>query len=43
MTIKEDSMTTEPVIHSTSTIDRCYAAAPQRVFAAWADPASKRR
>ena len=36
-------MTTEPVIHSTITIERSYAAAPQRVFAAWADPKTKRR
>lgn len=36
-------MTTEPVIHSTITIERSYAAAPQRVFAAWADPQLKRR
>jgi uncharacterized protein YndB with AHSA1/START domain len=32
-----------PVIHSTFTLDRTYPAAPARVFAAFADPARKRR
>lgn len=36
-------MTTATVIHSTITIERTYAAAPERVFAAWADPKTKRR
>lgn len=31
------------VIHSTFTIERTYPAAPERVFAAFADPATKRR
>jgi uncharacterized protein YndB with AHSA1/START domain len=31
------------VIHSTFTIERSYPAAPERVFAAFADPAKKRR
>ncbi len=31
------------VIHSTMTLERSYAASPERVFAAFADPAEKRR
>lgn len=31
------------VLHSTFTLERHYAAPPERVFAAWADPASKAR
>ncbi|WP_434425365.1 SRPBCC family protein [Nannocystis pusilla] len=36
-------MITESVVHSTITIERTYPAAPERVFAAWADPRQKRR
>jgi uncharacterized protein YndB with AHSA1/START domain len=36
-------MTEKPVVHSTFTIERIYAAPPARVFAAFADPALKRR
>ncbi|MCY1064916.1 SRPBCC family protein [Nannocystis sp. RBIL2] len=36
-------MITESVVHSTITIDRTYPVAPERVFAAWADPKQKRR
>ncbi|WP_164013697.1 SRPBCC family protein [Pyxidicoccus trucidator] len=37
-------MTQQPVIHSTFTIDRVYKnASPQRVFAAFSTPATKRR
>ncbi|MFI0485239.1 SRPBCC family protein [Actinomadura sp. 9N215] len=37
-------MTEHPVLHSTFTLERDYPeAAPARVFAAWADPASKAR
>ena len=32
----------EPVLHSQFVLERDYAAAPSRVFAAWADPAQKR-
>lgn len=35
-------MTTN-VIHSTFTLERDYPAAPERVFAAWSDPAQKAR
>ncbi len=31
------------VLHSTFTLERTYPAAPDKVFAAWADPASKAR
>lgn len=31
------------IVHSTITIERTYAAPPERVFAAWAEPATKRR
>lgn len=34
---------TNPVIHASFTIERSYAASPARVFAAFADPAQKRR
>ena len=33
----------QPVVHSTFTIERTYSAAPTRVFAAFSDPAKKRR
>lgn len=33
----------KPVVHSTFTIERTYAAPPARVFAAFAEPALKRR
>ena len=33
----------QPVVHSTFTIDRTYPATPARVFAAFSDPAKKRR
>jgi uncharacterized protein YndB with AHSA1/START domain len=36
-------MTEQPVVHSTFAIERSYAAPPARVFAAFADPALKRR
>jgi uncharacterized protein YndB with AHSA1/START domain len=36
-------MTEKPVVHSTFAIERTYAAPPSRVFAAFADPARKRR
>lgn len=36
-------MTERPVVHSTFAIERTYAASPARVFAAFADPAQKRR
>lgn len=36
-------MTEQPVIHSTFAIEHHYAAPPARVFAAFADPALKRR
>jgi uncharacterized protein YndB with AHSA1/START domain len=36
-------MTANPVVHATFTIERSYAASPARVFAAFADPAQKRR
>ncbi len=36
-------MTEGTVIHSTFVIERNYAAAPERVFAAFADPGKKRR
>jgi uncharacterized protein YndB with AHSA1/START domain len=36
-------MEIQPVVHSTFTVERTYAAAPERVFAAFADPAKKRR
>ncbi|HEV7326382.1 MAG TPA: SRPBCC family protein [Bosea sp. (in: a-proteobacteria)] len=36
-------MTTNPVVHASFTIERSYAASPTRVFAAFADPAQKRR
>jgi uncharacterized protein YndB with AHSA1/START domain len=34
---------TRSVVHSTFSIERTYAASPARVFAAFADPAAKRR
>ncbi|MEP6624814.1 MAG: SRPBCC family protein [Acidimicrobiia bacterium] len=34
---------TEPVVHDTFVIEREYPAPPERVFAAWADPAIKVR
>lgn len=36
-------MSDKPVTHSTFTIERTYRASPERVFAAFADPAKKRR
>jgi uncharacterized protein YndB with AHSA1/START domain len=36
-------MSHQSVIHSTFVIERSYPAAPERVFAAFADPAKKRR
>ena len=36
-------MTTRSTKHSMFTIERVYDAAPERVFAAWADPAAKTR
>lgn len=36
-------MSEQTVVHSTFTIERTYAAAPPRVFAAFADPAMKQR
>jgi uncharacterized protein YndB with AHSA1/START domain len=36
-------MTEQPAVHSTFTIERTYPATPARVFAAFADPALKRR
>ncbi|WP_332691936.1 SRPBCC family protein [Bosea sp. (in: a-proteobacteria)] len=36
-------MSRTPVVHASFTIERSYAASPARVFAAFADPAQKRR
>lgn len=36
-------METQPVVHSTFILERTYAAAPDHVFTAFADPAKKRR
>jgi uncharacterized protein YndB with AHSA1/START domain len=36
-------MSDHSVTHSTFTLERVYDASPARVFAAWADPAAKRR
>jgi uncharacterized protein YndB with AHSA1/START domain len=36
-------METQPVVHNTFTVERSYPAAPERVFAAFADPTMKRR
>jgi uncharacterized protein YndB with AHSA1/START domain len=36
-------MSTRSTEHATFTIERTYNAAPERVFAAWADPAAKAR
>lgn len=36
-------MTERSVTHSTFVVERTYDATPARVFAAWADPAAKRR
>jgi uncharacterized protein YndB with AHSA1/START domain len=36
-------MSTHSVVHSTFVIERTYNAPPTRVFAAWANPASKRK
>lgn len=36
-------MTANAVVHASFTIERSYAASPARVFAAFADPAQKRR
>ncbi|HEY4934158.1 MAG TPA: SRPBCC family protein [Terriglobales bacterium] len=37
------TMTEQSVIHNTFVIERSYSVAPERVFAAFADPAKKRR
>src|SRR5262249_59736953 len=39
----EQMMTDRYVTHATFSIERVYRASPQRVFAAWADPAAKAR
>jgi len=36
-------MSKAPIVHDTFIIERTYKASPERVFAAWADPAQKRR
>lgn len=36
-------MTRRSAVHDSFTIERAYGASPSRVFAAWADPESKRR
>ncbi len=36
-------MTERSVTHATFVVERLYDASPARVFAAWADPAAKRR
>ena len=36
-------MTHETIAHDTVTLERRYAAPPQRVFGAWADPEAVRR
>jgi len=36
-------MTDKPVVHATFTIERRYAASPDRVFAAFSDPAKKQQ
>lgn len=36
-------MENQPVVHSTFTLERSYSAAPERVFAAFSDPAKKQR
>lgn len=36
-------MTERSVAHATFSLERCYDAAPARVFSAWADPIAKRR
>jgi uncharacterized protein YndB with AHSA1/START domain len=41
--LKDESMEKQSVIHSTFVIERSYPTAPERVFAAFADPARKRR
>jgi uncharacterized protein YndB with AHSA1/START domain len=37
----EKSMSERSTVHSTFVIDRTYSATPERVFAAWSDPAAK--
>jgi uncharacterized protein YndB with AHSA1/START domain len=37
----EQSLSERSTLHSTFAIERSYAASPQRVFDAWADPAAK--
>jgi uncharacterized protein YndB with AHSA1/START domain len=39
----ENSISERSTVHSTFVIERTYAASPERVFAAWADPAAKTR
>jgi uncharacterized protein YndB with AHSA1/START domain len=41
--LKGKIMPANPVVHASFTIERSYAASPARVFAAFADPAQKRR
>ena len=36
-------MTANPIVHASFTIERSYASSPARVFAAFSDPAQKRR
>jgi uncharacterized protein YndB with AHSA1/START domain len=40
---ERDDMTTSMIHHATFTIERSYSASPERVFAAFSDPAKKRR
>jgi uncharacterized protein YndB with AHSA1/START domain len=40
---RNKSMSEQSVIHSTFVIERSYSTSPERVFAAFADPAKKRR
>lgn len=37
------TMSEQPVVHNTFAVERSYPAKPERVFAAFADPAQKRR
>jgi uncharacterized protein YndB with AHSA1/START domain len=41
--VEEKAMDQQPVVHNTFVIERSYPVKPQRVFAAFADPAQKRR
>ena len=40
--MKDDEAIGRSVEHETFVLERCYAAPPGRVFAAWADPAARR-